>query len=54
MENYTLIKCGKLYDGRKAEFQENVDILVEGKRIKEVGKNLAYPEGTQEIGRAHV
>ena len=49
MENYTLIKCGKLYDGRKAEFQENVDILVEGKRIKEVGKNLAYPEGTHVI-----
>ena len=47
--NFTLIKCGKLYDGIDAELKEDMQILVCGKYIKEVGHNLAYPEGTNVI-----
>lgn len=36
----TLIKCGKLYDGIVDDLQENMDVLVEGKLIKAVGRNL--------------
>ncbi len=43
------IKCGKLYDGLKAELQENMEILIEDKYIKEVGQNLECPEGTEVI-----
>lgn len=43
------IKCGKLYDGVKQAFQEDMEILVEGKKIKEVGHNLPCPEGTEII-----
>lgn len=41
------IKCGKMYDGLKPKLQENMEILVEGKQIKEVGHNLPCPEGTE-------
>lgn len=41
------IKCGKMYDGLKAELQENQEILVEGKYIREIGANLPCPEGTE-------
>ena len=37
---YKLIKCGKLYDGITDEFQENMEILIKGKLIEEVGKDL--------------
>lgn len=37
-----LIKCGKLYDGIHDELQENMEILVEGNLIKEVGENLKW------------
>ena len=43
------IKCGKLYDGLKDELQENMEILIEDKYIKEVGHNLECPEGTEII-----
>ncbi len=49
MSNFKLIKCGKLYDGIKNELQENMEILVEGNIIKDVGKGLEYPEGTEII-----
>lgn len=48
-EKYIKIKCGKMYDGIKAELQENMEILVEGKYIKEIGKNIACPEDTEII-----
>jgi imidazolonepropionase-like amidohydrolase len=48
-KKYIKIKCGKLYDGIKAEFQEDMEILVEGKYIKEVGHNLSCPDGTEII-----
>ena len=44
----TLIKCGKLYDGIHDDLQEKMDILVDGARIKAVGKDLK-PEGEAEI-----
>ena len=40
------LKCGKLYDGIKPNLRENVEILIDGKYIKEVGHNLPAPEGT--------
>lgn len=43
------ILCGKLYDGRKAELQEGQEILIEGKSIEAVGRNLACPENTEII-----
>lgn len=51
---YKKIKCGKLYDGIKAELQENMEILVEGKKIKEVGHNLPCPENTDVIDLSDV
>lgn len=42
---YTLIRCGKLYDGIHEELFENREILVKGKYIEAVGENLACPEG---------
>ena len=49
MENFVKIKCGKMYDGLKPAFQENTEILICGKYIKEVGRNLPMPEGTEVI-----
>jgi len=46
---YTKVKCGKLYDGLKAVLQEDMEILIEDKYIKEVGHNLACPEDTEVI-----
>jgi imidazolonepropionase-like amidohydrolase len=49
LEKFKKIKCGKLYDGLKASLQENMEILVEGKKIKEVGHNISCPENTEII-----
>ena len=48
-QKYTKIKCGKLYDGIKPCFQENMEILIEGRKIKAVGHCLECPEGTETI-----
>ncbi|MGN0770234.1 MAG: hypothetical protein ACI4N0_05915 [Christensenellales bacterium] len=34
MGKYIKIKCGKLYDGLKAELQKDMEILIEGRYIK--------------------
>lgn len=47
MEKYTKIICGKLYDGITPRLQENMEILVDGEKIKEVGHNLPCPENTE-------
>lgn len=39
----TAIKCGTLIDGRSDRPMENAVILVEGRHIKEVGRNLPIP-----------
>lgn len=52
-QNY-LIRCGKLFDGIHEELLESMEILVSGKIIREVGRNLAYPEGTEIIDLGHL
>ena len=42
---FTLIRCGKLYDGLQDTLQADMEIIVEDDRIREVGKKLACPEG---------
>lgn len=49
MNKLTLLKCGYLFDGIKEELVPEMQILVEGNKIKAVGKNLEYPEGTNII-----
>ena len=38
----------------KPELQENMEILIEGKYIREIGHNLACPEGTEIIDLSHL
>lgn len=45
----TVIRAGKLFDGRSDRLQENVHILIEGKRIVQVGKDLPIPAGATVI-----
>lgn len=45
----TIIKCGKLFDGIKDELQENMEILVNDKKIEMVGRNLPCDENTEMI-----
>lgn len=54
MTSFTKIRCGKLYDGIQPNLKENMEILVEGKQIKEVGRNLPCPENTQNIDLSHL
>ena len=54
MSNYTLIKCGKLFDGIKEELQENVEIVVKDNKIEEVGKNLSVPNNVNVIDLSSV
>lgn len=49
MSSQKLIKCGKLYDGIKDEFQESMEILISGNRIEEVGRNLPCAEDAEVI-----
>lgn len=42
---YTAIKCGKLIDGKSDTPMENVVVLLEENRIKDVGKNVSIPAG---------
>ncbi|MBN4081481.1 amidohydrolase family protein, partial [Caldithrix abyssi] len=42
----TLIRAGRLIDTNQKTVKKNVDILVEGKRIIKVGKNLKSPSAT--------
>lgn len=54
MEKTTLIRCGKLYDGIKDELQSDMEILVKGKLIERVGRNLPVPEGTEMVDLTHL
>ena len=42
MSEFKLIKCGKMYDGKSDTLQENMEILVNGTMIEEVGKKLIH------------
>jgi imidazolonepropionase-like amidohydrolase len=48
------LRCGRLLDGRSPGPAEGVTILVDGARIKEVGRNLAVPAGASviDLGRS--
>jgi hypothetical protein len=39
----TAIKCGRLFDGKTLSLQENVVMLVEGNKIRALGKSIAVP-----------
>jgi imidazolonepropionase-like amidohydrolase len=54
MNKFKLLKCGKFFDGVKSEFEENIEILIEDDLIKEVGKNIEYPDGTEIIDLSHL
>ena len=55
MEHTTyLIHCGKLYDGVHDDLQPDMDILVEGRYIKEVGHALAAPPEAKIIDLRHL
>ncbi len=44
-DTVTYIKAGKLFDGRSDKLQDNVVIVVQGKTILRVGKDVAIPAG---------
>jgi len=44
-ETYTALRCGALIDVDKGKVLENVIVLIEGTRIKEVGPTVKIPEG---------
>jgi imidazolonepropionase-like amidohydrolase len=48
-QQHTAIKCGKLIDGKSDRLAENVVILIEGNRVKEVGSNVQIPSGASVI-----
>lgn len=48
-EKMAKILCGKLYDGVKPELRRDMEILVEGKKIKSVGRGLKTPEEAEVI-----
>lgn len=45
----TAIRCGRLFDGETAAWQENIIVLVEGNRIRAVGKSVPIPAGARVI-----
>lgn len=45
----TLLMCGKLFDGVTETLQEQMEILVTGDTIAEVGRHLPRPEGCRVI-----
>ena len=49
MKKTKLLHCGKLFDGIHDQLRSNVDILVEGEFIKEVGRNLPITSDVAEI-----
>ena len=49
MSKYYVIKCGKLYDGINDYFQNDMEILVEDNKIKEVDKHVSVPNGAETI-----
>lgn len=46
---YKLIKCGKLFNGIQEALLENMEILVQGEKIKAVGKDLQHPQDAEII-----
>jgi imidazolonepropionase-like amidohydrolase len=42
-EKYTYIKAGKLFDGTTNKLRENVTLLIQGKKIVDVGDKISVP-----------
>src|SRR5689334_17418307 len=49
----TAIKCGRLFDGKTLALQENVVVLVEGNKIRAVGKSVSIPAEAKVIDLSH-
>lgn len=49
-----LIVCGKLYDGIRDTLRDNMEILVEGNRIKKVGRDIAHTPEVTIIDLSHL
>src|SRR5258706_4026160 len=49
----TALKCGRLCDGKTLSLQDNVVVLVEGNKIRAVGKAIAIPPGAKVIDLSH-
>jgi imidazolonepropionase-like amidohydrolase len=49
VEDDTYIKAGKLFNGQSDQLDENVVILIRGKKIMQVGKDLPIPAGAKVI-----
>jgi imidazolonepropionase-like amidohydrolase len=47
MNKYTVLLCGKLFDGVHEELFEKMEILVENNRIAAVGRGVPRPEGAE-------
>jgi imidazolonepropionase-like amidohydrolase len=43
------LRCGRLIDGRQAAAIENVVVLVEGSQVREVGRDVAVPDGARVV-----
>ena len=50
----TVLRCGRLIDGKRTTPVDGAVVIVEGERIKEVGPGLAVPAGARvvDLGRA--
>ncbi len=46
---WTAVKCGRLVDGRHGAVAEAVTVLVEGERIRQVGREVTVPAGARTI-----
>lgn len=50
----TAVKCGRLLDGRRPGPVEGVTVLVEGARIRAVGRDLVIPAGAHVVDLSHL
>lgn len=49
----TAIKCGRFFDGKTLALQDNVVLLIQGGRIRDVGPSLAIPADAKIIDLSH-
>jgi imidazolonepropionase-like amidohydrolase len=49
----TAIRCGRFFDGKTLALQDNIVLLIEDGRIRDVGKSLVIPAGAKIIDLSH-
>src|SRR5271169_796796 len=56
MAPLTAIQCGRFFDGKTLALQDNIILLIQGGRVRDVGKSLAIPAGAKiiDLSRATV